>query len=56
MNWNFVHIVLTDGDDGGSDSSLPSLLQKVSFLDQHLQVNMYKLVLIGLGASESVDN
>ena len=56
MNWKFVHIVLTDGDDGGSDSSLPTILQKVSSLDEHLQVKMHKLVLIGLGASESVDN
>ena len=50
-----MHIVLTDGDDGGSNTEMMDVIKKVAGIGRELKVKMVKIVLIGIGVKEGVE-
>ena len=51
-----VHVILTDGDDGGSKNSLQNTLQTMNLIGQLLQVKMLKIIIIGVGVSSRAES
>jgi hypothetical protein len=54
-NWNLVHVILTDGDDAGSKTSLMDAAQVMYAIGQLLNVNMLKVIFIGVGVSQKAE-
>ena len=54
--WNFVHVVLTDGLDEHSKTSLQDTLQILTIIGQRLNVRMLKIILIGVGVCPKAEN
>ncbi len=50
-HWNFVQVVLTDGLDQNSKSSLADTVKGIYAIGQLLNVKMLKIILIGVGVS-----
>ena len=48
-NWNFAHVVLTDGEDQHSKTSLKTMLEVMVIIGQKLNVKVLKIILIGVG-------
>ena len=55
-NWNFAHVILTDGEDQHSNTSLQNTLQVMSIIGQKLNVKILKIILIGVGVSGKAEN
>ena len=47
--WNFVHVILTDGADCASDSSLENAAQIMALIGKLIPVKALKIILIGVG-------
>lgn len=53
--WNLVHVILTDGDDGSSKTTLMEAAQVMYAIGQLLNVNMLKVIFIGVGVSQKAE-
>lgn len=53
--WNLVHVILTDGDDAGSKTELMVAAQIMYAIGQMLNVNMLKIIFIGVGVSQKAE-
>ena len=51
--WNMVHIVLTDGDDTGSQISIETLIKVMHEIGQNIKVDDLKTYFIGVDLSEN---
>lgn len=51
--WNFVHIVLTDGEDNASKSTLNDSLNVMSLIKQKINVNALKTYFIGVDIKQN---
>lgn len=49
--WNLVHVILTDGDDAGSKTSLMDAVKVMYIIGQLVNVKMLKVIFIGVGVS-----
>jgi len=49
--WNFVHIVLTDGEDTSSKSTLNDSINIMRRISQEIQVNVLKTYIIGVNVN-----
>lgn len=54
--WNFAHVILTDGLDEHSKSSLEQTLALMAVIGQKLNVKSLKIILIGVGVSAKAEN
>jgi hypothetical protein len=50
-----VQVILTDGDDAGSKTSLVEAVQVMYAIGQLLNVHMLKIILIGVGVSQKAE-
>ena len=50
--WNLVHVILTDGDDAGSKTSLMDAVKVMYVIGQLVNVKMLKIIFIGVGVSQ----
>lgn len=48
-------MILTDGDDAGSKTSLVEAVQVMYAIGQLLNVHMLKIILIGVGVSQKAE-
>ena len=48
-NWNFAHVILTDGEDQHSKANLETTLQVMAIIGQKLNVKVLKIIIIGVG-------
>jgi len=51
-HWNFVHVVLTDGDDCSSKTSLEDCLKIMYVIGQLISVSTLKIIFIGVNAPQ----
>lgn len=54
--WNFIHVVLTDGRDEKSQSTLGNVLKAVRDINQKLSTNVFKMAIIGVGVTPQTEN
>lgn len=50
-----MQVILTDGDDAGSKTSLVEAVQVMYAIGQLLNVHMLKIILIGVGVSQKAE-
>ena len=50
-NWNFVHVILTDGLDNNSDNSLEDAAMMMALIGKAIPVKALKIIFIGVGVS-----
>ena len=48
-NWNFAHVILTDGEDQHSKANLETTIQILALIGQKLNVKVLKIIIIGVG-------
>ena len=53
--WNFVHVVLTDGEDNGSKNSLAETLGIMKAIGNKVRVKSLKTIIIGVGVSSQTE-
>jgi uncharacterized protein YegL len=53
--WNLVHVILTDGDDAGSKTSLMDAVKVMYIIGQLVNVKMLKVIFIGVGVSQKAE-
>ena len=54
QNWNIIHIVITDGDDGGSNYQMSDVVKNISQISKLTTVKSSLLMIIGLDPYENV--
>jgi hypothetical protein len=55
-NWNLVHLVLVEGEDGGSETESAQIHQTMHAISQLLHVKMVKIVVIALAVAKNVES
>ena len=55
-NWNFAHVILTDGEDQHSKTTLSTIIQVMAIIGQKLNVKVLKIILIGVGVQGNAEN
>ena len=48
-NWNFAHVILTDGEDQHSKADLETTIQIMLLIGKQLNVKVLKIIIIGVG-------